>query len=99
MPCYIMRVMDFDSKYIDELIDIRKEAREQKDWKLADEIRDYLDTKFTFIFDHKEGQEVFHRRKGTRAELIKEIQKDRDADKLFDSWLFSTKASMKASLI
>jgi len=94
-----MRVMDFDSKYIDELIDIRKEAREQRNWKLSDEIRDYLDTKFTFIFDHKEGQEVYHRNKGTREELIKEIQKDRDAEKRFDSWLFSTKASMKASLI
>lgn len=87
--------MDFESKYIDELIEIRREAREQKDWKLSDEIRNYLDSKFIFVFDHKEGQEVYHRTKGTRQELIKEIQKDREAETLFNSWLFSTKASIK----
>ena len=85
--------LDLTNKYTDGLVHLRKEARLNKDFKLSDQIRDILDTKFVFIFDHKEGQEVFFRKKGTRAELIKEIQKDRDADKLFRSWLFSTKAS------
>tara|TARA_R110000851_G_scaffold107231_10_gene227286 strand:+ start:881 stop:1141 length:261 start_codon:yes stop_codon:yes gene_type:complete len=83
--------MNFEGKYIDELIDIRKEARHQKDWKLADEIRDYLDTKFTFIFDHKEGQEVFFKKSGSRNKLIKEIEKDRAAEKKFQSWLYTAK--------
>lgn len=46
--------------YIDELVDIRKEAREKKNWKLSDDIRNYLDTKLVFIIDHKEYQEVHY---------------------------------------
>lgn len=87
--------MDFESKYIDELIEIRKEAREEKNWVLSDQIRDYLDTKHIFVFDHKEGQEVFYRKSGTRTEMISELQKDRDAEKLFESWLYSIKSSIK----
>jgi len=54
-----------DYLYIDHLIDIRREARDKKDWKLSDEIRDYLDERFVFIFDVKgdDGnsyQEVYH---------------------------------------
>ena len=48
--------MDFENKYIDELIDNRKESRENKDYKLSDEIRSYLDEKFVFIFDTKDNE-------------------------------------------
>lgn len=85
----------FDLILIDELIDIRRQAREEKDWKLSDEIRDYLDTKFVFIFDHKEGQEVYHRTRGTREDIVKEIQKDKKLEKDFNSWLYSIQSSIK----
>ena len=52
--------MDFENKYVDELIEIRKEARQNKDWKLCDEIRNYLDIKLVFIFDTKAGQEIYY---------------------------------------
>lgn len=57
--------MDFENKYVDELINLRKEARENKDYKLSDEIRNYLDEKFIFIFDTKDNdgkpfQEVYY---------------------------------------
>jgi len=46
---------------IDELISIRNEARKNKNWKAADEIRDYLDSQNVFIFDHPNNiQEVLH---------------------------------------
>jgi len=87
--------MDFESKYIDELIDIREEARAEKNWELSDKIREYLDSKSTFIFDTKEGQEVYHTNTMSRNELIKRIQKNKNAEKLFNSWLFSVNASIK----
>lgn len=52
--------MNFEGKYIDELLERRYLARENKDWKLSDEIRNYLDSKFVFVFDTKEGQEIYH---------------------------------------
>lgn len=51
---------DFETKYIDELIDIRKYARVSKNWHLSDKIRDYLDEKLVFIFDANWGQEVYY---------------------------------------
>lgn len=45
---------------IDELIDMRKDARLKKDWSTSDEIRDYLDSLLVFIFDVKDGQDVYH---------------------------------------
>lgn len=81
--------MTFEDHLIDELIDLREQSRLNKDYKLSDDIRDYLDTKHIFIFDHKEGQEIYHRTKGTRKELIQEIEKDRLAEKGFQSWLFT----------
>ena len=52
--------MDFENKYVSELIDIRKEERKNKDWELSDDIRDYLDTKQSFVFDTREGKVVYH---------------------------------------
>jgi polyhydroxyalkanoate synthesis regulator phasin len=86
--------MNFQSKYLDELVENRKEAREQRNWKLSDEIRDYLDTKHIFIIDEKEGQVVYHRIKGTRRDLIDQLKKEKRSVKLFDSWLFSMKANI-----
>mgnify|MGYP003655787070 CR=1 FL=1 len=86
--------MNFEGYYIDELIELRKQSRLERDWALSDDIRDYLDSKHIFIFDHKEGQEVYHRTTGTRQELIEEIEKDRQAEKRFESWLFSTKSGV-----
>ena len=86
--------MNFKSKYIDELITIREEARYKKNWSLSDDIRDYLDTKCIFIFDSPTGQVVYHRKEGTRADLIKEIKKELRAQKLFDSWLYSISSSI-----
>lgn len=45
---------------IDELIEIRESAREGKDYKLCDKIRDYLDSHLVFIFDGVNGQEIYH---------------------------------------
>ena len=72
--------MDFENKYIDELIEIRKDARENKDWKLSDEIRNYLDGKLVFVFDTKDNegkqfQEVHYLTEGyfEKAERIENI--------------------------
>ena len=100
--------MDFESKYIDELIDERKEARANKNWKLSDEIRDYLDTKLVFVFDAKWGQEVYYltdnyfktqERKietiamSKRQYIEYKIKQDINADRNFEAWLFSTRRS------
>ena len=47
-----MNKITFEDKYVDELIELRKKARTDKDYKLSDEIRDYLDSKLIFIFDN-----------------------------------------------
>lgn len=86
--------MNFEGYYIDELIELRKHSRLAKDWGLSDDIRDYLDSKHIFIFDHKEGQEVYHRTSGTRKDLIEEIEKDRLAEKRFDAWLYTAKQTL-----
>lgn len=100
--------MDFESKYIDELIDERKEARANKNWKLSDEIRHYLDTKLVFVFDASWGQEVYYltksyfKDKDRKIETIVmskrqyveyRIKKDINADKNFKAWLYSTQKS------
>jgi hypothetical protein len=49
-----------ENMYIDELIDMREQLRNNKNWKAADEIRDYLDTKDVYIFDTVHGQVTLH---------------------------------------
>jgi len=84
--------MNIEAMYIDELIDKREQARKDKDYRLSDEIRDYLDTKSVIIFDTKDGQEVYHELKGTtRQDVIDKIQKDIKAEAMFNAWLFSNK--------
>ena len=81
--------MDLKSKYIDKLITLREEARNERNWSLSDDIRDYLDTKSVFVFDTPNGQIVYHKKESTRSDLIKEIKVEQRAQKLFDAWLFS----------
>src|SRR3990167_7038609 len=52
-----MNKITFEDKYVDELIELRKKARTDKDYKLSDEIRDYLDSKLIFIFDIPDGEQ------------------------------------------
>ena len=82
--------MKFENRYIDELIALRAEARSAKNWQLADDIRDYLDSKHIFVFDRADEQVVYHRTQGSRQDLIDQIKKENRADKLFEAWLFST---------
>ena len=80
--------------YIDELVDIRKKARETKNWELSDRLRDYLDTKSVIIMDSKEGQVVYYQLKGTtRSDLIKKLENDKRALAHHDAWLYSMKMS------
>ena len=86
--------MDIENKYVSELIDIREEAKADKDWKLSDEIRNYLDTKQSFVFDTKDGQVVYHELEGmTRIKLIEKLNREKQANKLFDAWLYSMNKS------
>ena len=86
--------MDFRNKYIDELIALRAEAREKRNWNLSDNIRDYLDSKHIFVFDTLNEQVVYHRTTGTRKEFVVQLKKEQRAQRLFDAWLFSMNSSM-----
>ena len=86
--------MELNNKYISELIEIRKKARANNNYALSDEIRNYLDDKESFVFDTKEGQVVYHELKGmTRSKLIEKINREKQANKLFDAWLYSMNKS------
>lgn len=76
------------------LIEIRKEARNQKDWKTSDLIRNELDRRNTFVFDTNQGQVVYHELKGmTRQKLINKLNESERAEKHFDAWLYSMNQS------
>lgn len=85
--------MDFEHRYIDELIYLRNEARIGKNWALSDAIRDFLDSKHCFVFDTDQGQVVYHRISGSRQELVEEIKEEKRAIKIFDAWLHSVRSS------
>jgi hypothetical protein len=87
--------MKLKNKYIDELIALRAEARRSFDWSLSDRIRDYLDTKYVFVFDNDQEQIVYHRSGGSRRELIHELKAENRAHKHFEAWLHSTNSSIK----
>ncbi len=86
--------MNLENKYIDELILMREEARQLKNWKLADKIRTYLDTKHIFVIDKKNEQVVYHRTKGSRQDLIHLLKKENRIEKIFEAWLFSMKQTI-----
>lgn len=44
----------------DELVYLREIARQDKDFKKSDEIRNILDSRGSFVFDTKDGQVVYH---------------------------------------
>lgn len=82
--------MNFENKYVSELIEIREVARINKDWELSDNIRNYLDTKFSFVFDTMDGQVIYHELKGqTRQNLINRLNNNARIENIFDSWLFT----------
>jgi len=84
--------MNLKYKYIDELIEIRENARQMRDWVLSDSIRAYLDSKHVFVFDTEEGQIVYHTKNQTRNSLIDKLKQEFRAKKIFNAWLFSIKA-------
>lgn len=87
-----------DQYYIDELIDIRRKAREAKMWEASDKIRAYLDSKSVIIMDTKSGQIVYHEKKGTtRQDLIDKLESNRRAEAQHEAWLYTMRQSMKAS--
>lgn len=88
--------MNFENIYIDELVCIRKRAREKRNWVLSDQIRAYLDTKHTFVFDTNEGQVVYHDLSKTRQELIENIKKESRAERMFNAYLTTVRSNKKA---
>jgi hypothetical protein len=96
--------MEFEGKYIDEIIELRSEARKNKDWTLSDKIRNYLDEKLIFVFDMNWGQEVwflpeqYFKNKDKKPETVKlsnrkyvehRIQQDIKLEIVFDAWVYS----------
>jgi hypothetical protein len=89
-----------ENLYTDELIDLREIARANKDWQLSDNIRNILDNRFVFVFDTKNGQEVYHLSKqklqkenkkniNNRLFLENKIKKEIKLNNIFDAWLYS----------
>ena len=89
---------------VDTLIEIRKQSRLDKDYKLSDEIRDYLDSKLVFIFDTKDAQDVYYLNENMFGK-VKDVNKRKYIEQLikrgiiannnFESWLFSVRKSAK----
>ena len=86
--------MNFESIYKDKLIALREEARQERNWALADDIRDYLDSEHIFVFDTPTQQVVYHRKSGSRRDLIKQIKNEQRAQNQFEAWLYSLNTSM-----
>lgn len=91
---------------IDVIIEIRHEARKRKDWGLSDELREVLDLNNVFVFDTKEGQDVYYltpeyfKWKDKLIETVGlskrqyveyRIKRDIRAENNFDAWLFTQK--------
>lgn len=89
---------------IDEMIDQRKYARENKNYKVSDELRNILDADLVFTFDHKDGtQEVHyltekyfkHMHKTncrTKREYVEyRIRQDREAESRLNAWLYTVR--------
>lgn len=98
--------MIFEDKHVSELIEMRSEARLNKNWVLSDKIRNYLDIKLVFVFDTKAGQDVYYLTEGYFKFLDKKletmamskrqyveykIKRDINAENNFQSWLFRHK--------
>ena len=103
--------MIYEDKHIDELISMRIVARQNKDWQLADELRNYMDNKLVFIFDVKDGQDVYWLNHAyflskdkfletlamnNRQYVEYRIKRDIRAENNFDAWLYSMNNSKKS---
>jgi len=95
------------SKHTDELISLRQSAKFNKDYGLSDQIRDELDKRLSFIFDHPDGfQEVWHLPEtyfrnydpiihGTKRKYVElRWRQDRQAEDRFNAWLYSQQESI-----
>lgn len=82
-PVYKLPELNIDISNIltDQLIDMRADARANKNFALSDQIRSELDKRGSFCMDGKDGQVVYHLGPGyTRESVIKNI---RDIDSKF----------------
>lgn len=83
----------------DELIYEREQARSNKDWKRSDEIRHALDAINIFIFDTKDGQEVYFLTESyfkfkdapmsNRQYVEFRIKEDIRAEAALDAWIYT----------
>lgn len=79
---------NLDDYYIDELIDIRLKARKDKNWELADKIRNY--TKSVIIIDNKDRQEIYYLPNNqTREYLVNRIKEEKRLLAQHDALLYS----------
>ena len=64
-----------ETKLTDELVYLRELARQNKNFKESDLIRNILDERGSFVFDTANGQVVYHLGKGyTRESVQKNIE-------------------------
>lgn len=84
---------------LDQLIDERKLAREGKDFKRSDEIRQILDDNLIFVFDAPWGQEIYYLTEKyfvkkpitiTNRQFVEiRLKEDVRLEKVFSAWLYS----------
>jgi L-lactate utilization protein LutB len=90
-----MKIEDYNidnlSLYYDsELVELRKVAREQKNWYVSDKIREYLDSRSIIIMDTKDGQEIYYAQDGTkRADIVERINRDKRLNAIVDAWIYT----------
>ena len=82
--------MNLKEKYTEELIYLRKRARDSNYYDLSDLIRTELDSRFSFVFDTPDGQVIYHELKGmTRAKVIEKINKNIKSNNVWDARLYT----------
>jgi len=100
---------DYDALYVDEVLEIRILVRENKNYKLSDEIRSYLDEKFVFVFDAKKDGKPFQevrylfssyfsgidntKFKTNREYVESKIKESVASNSLLDAWIYSNQNS------
>jgi len=77
----------------EQLIHIRGIARKDKDFELCDQIRDHLDSIDIVIMDTPDYQNTYYGM--NREQVVEMLKKERNANKLFDSWLETQRHKMK----
>lgn len=92
---------------VDELIDQRRQAKQYRNYKECDRIRDLLDNELVFVFDLPGGyDEIYYLTdkyfskmesadfQSKRKFVEHRIREERESENRFKSWLFSMKASL-----